>query len=52
MIYPGNIYRPIEIKNFCDFFKIIENGNKKQIYNLMGKEQFSIWIYLIKYHQK
>jgi len=44
MIYPGNIYRPIEIKNFCDFFlKIIENGNKKQIYNLMGKEQFSIW---------
>ena len=44
MIYPGNIYRPIEIKNFCNFFlKMIENGNKKQIYNLMGKEQFSIW---------
>ena len=44
MIYPGNIYRPIEIKNLCNFFlKMIENGNKKQIYNLMGKEQLSIW---------
>ena len=44
MIYPGHIYRPIEIKNFCNFFlKMIENGDKKQIYNLMGKEQLNIW---------
>ena len=44
MIYPGNIYRPIEIRNLCDFFlRIIENDKKKQTYNLMGKEQLNIW---------
>ena len=44
MIYPGNIYRPIEIRNLCNFLlKIIENRDKKQIYNLMGRKQFNIW---------
>ncbi len=44
MIYPGNIYKPIEINNFCNFFsEIIKIDNKKDIYNLMGKETKNMW---------
>ena len=57
MIYPGNIYRPIEISNLCSFFlEIITNKNKNQVYNLMGKEKLSIWDLFnkiaIKYNKK
>ena len=44
MIYPGNVYRPIEIEKFCSFFlKLINNQKKTQIYNLMGKEKKTLW---------
>ena len=44
MIYPGNVYRPIEIEKFCSFFlKLINNQEKTQIYNLMGKEKKTLW---------
>jgi len=44
MIYPGNIYRPIEINNLCSFFlEVIKSNDKKQIYNLMGKKEMSLW---------
>ena len=44
MIYPGNIYRPIEIEKFCSFFlELINNKKKPQIYNLMGEEKKTLW---------
>lgn len=44
MIYPGNIYRPIEISNLCKFFlEIVNNKKKNKIYNLMGKKEHCIW---------
>ena len=44
MIYPGNVYRPIEIEKFCLFFLgLVNNKNKPKIYNLMGKEKKTLW---------
>jgi hypothetical protein len=44
MIYPGNIYRPIEIEKFCSFFlELIKKKKKLQIYNLMGEEKKTLW---------
>jgi len=44
MIYPGNIFRPIEIEKLCKFFSDLVNTNKvSKIYNLMGKETKSLW---------
>ena len=44
MIYPGNIYRPIEIKSLCSFFsELIKTNNKKRFYNLMGKKEMCLW---------
>ena len=44
MIYPGNIYRPIEIEKICKFFnELIKTKNFSKIYNLMGKEKKSLW---------
>jgi dTDP-4-dehydrorhamnose reductase len=44
MIYPGNIFRPIEIKKVCKFFSELVKTNKfSEIYNLMGKEKKSLW---------
>ena len=44
MIYPGTIFRPIEIEKLCKFFSDLVNTNKvSKIYNLMGKETKSLW---------
>ena len=44
MIHPGNIYRPIRIDKFTNFFlELINNHEKLSIYNLMGKEKKSLW---------
>jgi len=44
MIYPGNIFRPIEIEKLCKFFTELVNSNKiSKIYNLMGREKKSLW---------
>lgn len=44
MIYPGNIFRPIEIDKICKFFKeLVETNKAPKIYNLMGKETKSLW---------
>ena len=44
MIYPGNIFRPIEIEKLCKFFNEIINFKEvSKIYNLMGKEKKSMW---------
>ena len=44
MIYPGNIYRPIEVQKLCNFLlKILNNQKKLSIYNLMGKEKKNLW---------
>ena len=44
MIYPGNIFRPIEIERLCKFFSDLVNTNQvSKIYNLMGKETKSLW---------
>lgn len=44
MIYPGNIFRPIEIENICKFFNdLVEPNKTPKIYNLMGKEKKCLW---------
>ena len=42
MIYPGHIYKPIEIKRLFNFFKKFLNFKKKNFtYNLIGKKKIS-----------
>ncbi len=44
MIYPGNIYRPLEIEKICIFINnLIESNEAPKVYNLMGKEIKSLW---------
>ena len=44
MIYPGNIYRPIEVQKLCKFLlETVNNQEKLSIYNLMGKEKKNLW---------
>ena len=44
MIYPGHLYKPIEIKKLCFFVKnIIKSKKKNYIYNLIGDKKISFW---------
>ena len=44
MIYPGHLYKPIEIKKLCFFVKnIIKSKKKNYIYNLIGNKKISFW---------
>jgi dTDP-4-dehydrorhamnose reductase len=44
MIYPGNIFRPIEIEKLCIFFMSLVKSNKvSKVYNLMGIKKMSLW---------
>ena len=44
MIYPGHIYRPIEVKKLCNFIKdLIKLKKKKFSYNLIGDKKLSFW---------
>ena len=44
MIYPGHIYKPIEINRLFIFFKKFLNFKKKFFtYNLIGKKKISFW---------
>ena len=48
MIYPGHIYRPVDIKDLSSFLvNLLKIRNKNYEYNLIGKKQMSLWdIYL------
>ena len=44
MIYPGHIYKPIDINKFFIFLKKFLNFKKKNFtYNLIGKKKISFW---------
>ena len=44
MIYPGHIYKPIEVKKLCIFIKkLIKTKKKKFLYNLVGRKKLSFW---------
>ncbi len=48
MIYPGHIYRPVDINDLSSFLvNLLKIKNKNYEYNLIGKKQMSLWdIYL------
>ena len=44
MIYPGHIYKPINIKKLCFFIKdLIKSKKKNYSYNLIGNKKLSFW---------
>ena len=48
MIYPGNIYRPLEIEKICIFINnLIESNEAPKVYNLMGKRLKAYGIYSV-----
>ena len=45
MMYPGNLYQPVQIKKILIFIenKIIKKRNSKKIYNIVGKDKKYLW---------
>lgn len=44
MFFKGNTYQPVEVKNLYQFIlKIIKTGERKNLYNLVGKNKKTLW---------